>query len=282
MASGVFSGRRLVLATMHGKEQAIVPVLKEVCDCDIFVPSGFNTDCYGTFSGEIERACDPLETARMKCRDACAKYDCSLAIASEGSFGPHPYMPFAPADDEILVLLDLENNLEIKVRELTAATNFNGALLKSWEEAKAFAGSVLFPSHGLIARNEPGGSEYLCKGISNWEALQRLVPGVIEKYGQVFLETDMRAMYNPTRMATIGKAARKLADAMLRTCPRCNIPGFDIAEVMEGLPCELCGQPTKSTLLHVYSCQKCSCRQEKMYPNGKQKESPMYCDWCNP
>ncbi len=218
----------------------------------------------------------------MKCRKACSEYGYSLAIASEGSFGPHPYMYFLPADDEILVLLDLENDLEIKVRELTTTTNFSSALLKSWEEVVKFAGSALFPSHALIVRNGQGENEFMHKGINSWDYLEDLASQSFRKYGQVFLETDMRAMHNPTRMSTIEKAARKLADSILRTCPQCAVPGFDVADVVEGLPCELCGAPTKSTLFHVYACQKCSFRQDKMYPNGKTKESPMYCDRCNP
>lgn len=126
--SQYFTGRKIVIATMHGKEAIIGPVLKSELGVDFIVPINFNTDAYGTFSGEIERVVDPAEAGRIKCMAACELTGCDLAIASEGSFGPHPSMFFAPADDEILVLLDLKNNLEIKARVISTNTNFAGDL----------------------------------------------------------------------------------------------------------------------------------------------------------
>ncbi len=277
-----FSGRRLAIATKHGKEKVIRPALSILEGVELFVPEGFDTDAYGTFSGEIERSSAPLESARRKCTDACRAYNCTLAISSEGSFGPHPYLPFVHADDEILLLLDWENNLEIKVREITTTTNFNGQLLKNRAEVDAFAGKVLFPSHGLILRRDKDATDDLTKGVADIQTLDKLVNIYLSKYGQVYVETDMRAMYNPTRMEVIGRAARKLSDVILRTCPQCNTPGFDVADVVNGLPCELCGNPTKSTLSYIYICQKCHYSEDKMYPKGKTSETPMYCDYCNP
>lgn len=282
MKADFFSGRRLAIVTKHGKEKVIEPALSILEGVEFFVPEGFDTDVYGTFSGEIERNSAPLESARKKCIDACAAYGCTLAISSEGSFGPHPYMPFVHADDEILLLLDLENNLEIKVRELTTTTNFNGQLLKNHEEVDAFSKEVLFPSHGLILRRDKDTTDDLTKGVTDVQTLDRLVNTYLSKYGQVYIETDMRAMYNPTRMEVIGRAAKKLSDVILRTCPLCNTPGFDVTDVVSGLQCELCGNPTQSTLYHTYKCHKCSYTENKMYPNHKTAETPMYCDYCNP
>ncbi|RTY96888.1 hypothetical protein EKL98_16285, partial [Flavobacterium bomense] len=97
-----------------------------------------------------------------------------------------------------------------------------------------------------------------------------------------YIETDMRAMYNPTRMKVIEKAAFKLVDKIKSLCPKCRTPGFGIIDRREGLPCQQCHFPTRSTLSHIYSCQKCSYKKEEKYPNGKQTEDPMYCDICNP
>lgn len=282
MKTDFFSGRRLAIATKHGKEKVIEPALSILDGVELFVPVGFDTDMYGTFSGEIERSSTPLESARRKCMDACTAYNCTLAISSEGSFGPHPYLPFVHADDEILLLLDLENNLEIKVRELTTTTNFNGQLLKNHEEVDAFARKALFPSHGLVLRRDKDATTDLTKGVADIQTLDKLVNIYLSKYGQVYVETDMRAMYNPTRMEVIGRAAKKLSDVILNTCPRCNTPGFDVTEVVSGLPCELCSNPTKSTLSYIYICQKCAYSEEKLYPKAKTAENPMYCDYCNP
>ena len=101
-------------------------------------------------------------------------------------------------------------------------------------------------------------------------------------YGAAFVETDMRAMYNPTRMRVIEKATKKLADKIKTSCSVCETPGFGITEVRTGLPCQICNYPTKSTLSYRYSCLKCSYSREEKYPDGKFTEDPMWCDLCNP
>lgn len=277
-----FEGRRLVIATMHGKEQVIGPLLGEALGVDWFVADGLNTDHFGTFSGEVPRESDPLEAARIKCKTASGLHNCPLAIASEGSFGPHPSMHFVPSDDEIVVLLDLENRLEFKARVISTQTNFSGSLFHSWEAVKDFAGTVLFPSHGLIARQQKDDPEEMIKGIRSWEDLEKYARHFIDRNGAVFIETDMRAMHNPTRMNVIRQATEKLLVSALSACPDCATPGFDVTDVAEGLPCSLCGRPTSSTLAFIYICQKCGCREERKFPRGKQTEDPMYCNWCNP
>jgi len=73
----------------------------------------------------------------------------------------------------------------------------------------------------------------------------------------------MRAMYNPTRMKVIESAAIKLANKITSCCPNCNTPGFGVTDAKRGLPCEWCRFPTRSTLSHIYICQKCSYVKEK-------------------
>jgi hypothetical protein len=268
---------------MHQKESVIAPILEKALGVEIIIPdSSFNTDTFGTFSGEVERTVDPIEAAQLKCIKACQLYDCSLAVASEGSFGPHPTLFFVPGDDEILVFIDLENKIEIRARELSTATNFAGSLFTSWDDIKAFAAKALFPSHALILRSEKDDTTHLTKGIDSWEALEQHCSAYLSQYGQVFVETDMRAMHNPSRMRVIEAATQKLADKILSTCPQCHWPGFDVVDVRAGLPCSWCGSPTNSTLCYTYQCKKCNHTEEKLYPHGKQTEEPTFCDYCNP
>lgn len=276
-----FAGRKVVIATMHKKEEVIVPVLKQLGLIPV-IPKYFDTDRFGTFSGEIERLNDPLQTARLKCKAASEQYDCSLAISSEGSFGPHPGILFASADDEIVVLSDLQNGLEFKARIVTTNTNFYGAVMKSWQDVEQFANAALFPSHALIARKEKNALDGIVKGIHTWEHLREVALTYLHTQEQFFLETDMRAMFNPTRMKVIEEVTLKLLSSIRCLCPQCKTPGFDVIEVVAGLPCELCSLPTKSTLSHVLGCQKCNYTEERRYPHQKTCESPMYCDWCNP
>ena len=63
-----FAGRTLVVATMHGKERVIAPLLEERLGVRCVVPAGFDTDRYGTFTRDVARAGDQLEAAREKVR----------------------------------------------------------------------------------------------------------------------------------------------------------------------------------------------------------------------
>ena len=208
--------------------------------------------------------------------------NCDIAIASEGSFGPHPSLFFIPADDEILVLIDKKNGLEIIVRELNTETNFNGSDIKTEEELLAFAANANFPSHGLILRKSKDEYGDIVKGINSVEQLSKVFIELMNDFGTAFVETDMRAMYNPTRMKIIESATQKLIKKINTLCPICNMPGFGITDAKEGLPCEICNFPTRSTLSYLYTCQKCNYTKEEKYPKGKKIEDPMYCDYCNP
>ena len=70
----MFKDRRLVIATMHKKEQVIAPILESGLGVKCILPEHFNSDQWGTFSGEIERKHDPIETARQKCLKAKNSY----------------------------------------------------------------------------------------------------------------------------------------------------------------------------------------------------------------
>jgi hypothetical protein len=278
----MFSGRNLLVATKHHKESVIAPVLEQALGVKCLLAPDLDTDKLGTFTGEIERKDDPITTARNKCLLAMEFTDCDMAIASEGSFGPHPSIYFVPSDDEFLLFMDKRNNLEIIARELSTDTNFSGATVRDKKELYEFAQAVKFPSHGLIVKKAKHDFTGIEKGITDENKLVEVFDHFMKLHGSVYVETDMRAMYNPTRMKVIGKAAIKLADKINSLCPECATPGFDVTFAKPGLPCELCGFPTQSTFSFLYTCVKCGYTKEEKYPNGKQTEDPMHCDLCNP
>ncbi len=278
----MFQDRKLVIATKHEKEKVIAPLLEKELGVFCFINENFDTDLLGTFTGEIEREQDPVATARQKCLMAMELSNCDLGIASEGSFGSHPSMFFVNADDEFLIFIDKKNNLEIIVRELSTATNFNGKNIKSERELLAFAEASSFPSHGLILRKAKEDNHEIVKDITDIKHLKETFQTLFEKHGTVYAETDMRAMYNPSRMQVIETATKKLIEKIKSECPQCSKPGFGITEVKSGLKCNLCGAPTNSTLSYIFVCQHCACTKEEMYPHKKTNEDPMYCDYCNP
>ena len=135
----MFSGRTLLVATKHEKEKVIAPILERDLGLKCIISSVFNTDELGTFMGEVERRHDPITTARKKCLLAMELANCDMAIANEGSFGPHPSFYLLPADDEFLFFKDKKNDLEIIVRELSTQANFNAREIKSENELRDFA-----------------------------------------------------------------------------------------------------------------------------------------------
>ena len=282
MSTSLFKNRKLVIATKHQKEKVIAPLLEKNLGVNCFAMEGFDTDTLGTFTGEIERELDTISTLRKKCLLAMEASNCDLGVASEGSFGAHPSIFFASSDDEFLILIDKKNNLEIIARELSMETNFNGKEIKTEKELFDFAKNVKFPTHGLVLRKSEKDFTQIIKGIIDSAVLKQSFEKLLGESNSVYVETDMRAMYNPTRMTVIENATKKLVDKLKSCCPQCNIPGFGVTEVKKGLECSSCGSPTNSILSFIYSCQKCNFTKEEMYPHKKTIEDPMYCDYCNP
>lgn len=278
----MFQNRKLLIATRHKKEAAIAPVMEKELGVICFNEEVFDTDSLGSFTGEIPRLLDPVSAAREKCLRAMELSGCDLAIASEGSFGPHPSLYFVPADDEILVLVDKLNGVEIVAREISTETNFLAATVTEEKDLLEFARNAGFPEHGLILRRSPNDHEHLFKGIREKQELLSIFEKLRLISDTVHVETDMRAMHNPMRMEVIRKASIKLAEKALSLCPHCACPGFAVSSGKEGLPCDLCGNPTRSILSHIWRCQRCSFEKEEFYPHGKTSEDPGFCDYCNP
>ncbi len=280
--AGFFEGRQLVIASMHQKEQVLQPLLEASLKVKVAVADGLNTDLLGTFSGEIARIADPLTTARKKCELAMQRTGCDLAIASEGSFGPHPSAFFLPANEEWLLLVDKKHRLEIHARHLSTATNFAGQAFSSLEELESFTSKVGFPSHGLILRRSKDSTEGILKGITDPEQLRTAAKNILEKQGAGYVETDMRAMFNPSRMRVIEETAILLLKKLNTTCPNCQLPGFAVTAVEPGRPCSLCGTPSSAALAHLLVCSHCQHQEKVLFPLGKKTEDPQYCQVCNP
>ncbi len=282
MAQDFFRNRKLLIATKHGKEAVIAPLLEQHLDVRCFTRTDLDTDSLGTFTGEIARHTDPVTTVRKKCHWALEQSDCDLVVASEGSFGSHPSLYFLPADEEFLMLVDIKNNLEIVAKVLSTETNFDGAEVRTEAALLDFAEKAQFPSHALILRPTQDSKDSIYKGLKRKEELLDTFHRLQQEFGSTHVETDMRAMNNPSRMRVIALAAKNLVEILHHSCPQCATPGFAVRETKKGLPCENCGLPTPSIKSVVYSCQKCGNQQEKMYPNGKEYEDPSYCNFCNP
>lgn len=267
---------------MHDKEKVMAPILENELGVHCFLSEGLDTDSLGTFSGEIPRVMDALATARKKCTLAMDLANCDLAIASEGSFGAHPEVFFASADEELVLLVDRKNQIEILGRSLSFATNFSGKIIYTETELWDFAAQARFPSHGLILRPSQETTSEVVKGITSPEVLLKAFRFFKTQHDSLFIETDMRALYNPTRMEVIKAATHKVVQNAVSLCPKCATPGFSVTDVRLGLPCSWCRGATNSVLSHGYECQKCAHTTEKQYPHQKKTEDPQFCNYCNP
>ncbi|MBC7498062.1 hypothetical protein H7170_00295 [Candidatus Gracilibacteria bacterium] len=278
----MFAGRKLIIATKHKKETVMAPILEKELGVKCFIDESFDTDILGTFTGEIERKGTPIATLREKCIRAMKANNCDLGVASEGSFGSHPLIPFIHADDEGIIFIDSKNNIEIIAREISMSTNLNGKEIKNQKELTEFSESTKFPSHALILRKSRKQNTDIYKGITEKTELDKIFDFLFSKYGSVYIETDMRAMYNPSRMLVIQKATENLIEKIKSLCPHCQMPGWGVTDVIKGLECSLCGNHTDSILSYIYECTHCHFKKEEMYPHKKTTEEPTYCGYCNP
>ena len=277
-----FKNRILLVSSMHAKERAIAPVLEPALGVTCFTDTTFNTDRFGTFTGEITRTASPLDTVRIKCREGMQQAGCDLAIATEATFGPHPGLWMIPAHHEIMMLIDERHGLEIHVSTISTDTNYASSSASSEEELLAFARKAGFPAHGLILQSSTPGKKEIAKGITHQEELLTVYRNMMHAHGDVRVETDMRAHLNPKRMSVIRDLTGKLLIKINQECPACHAPGFGVDQLIAGLPCRDCGMPTRSAISKMTTCACCGHTVEQKYPANKMTEEPGYCPACNP
>lgn len=276
----------MILTTKHAKSIAIAPPFWSRLEASILEYVA-DTDQLGTFSGEVERSGSALDCARRKCEWALEKLGDKVdyALASEGSFGPHPFLPYLPCDEEILYFIDRKRGFHLHLSQLSEQTNYNMTQVQSWEALLAFARTAQFPSHGLIIRpNDRATQEPVFKGIQSKNELEAAyeVSRLYSEQGTIWVETDMRAKFNPTRMQVIGQLADRLADRLSCLCPSCHTPGWGKVDAEKGLPCRRCGYETELTKYEIDGCVLCTYRTIRGRPDGLTQADPGYCPVCNP
>ena len=279
-----YTGACFVLTTKHHKSLAVAPAFERILKASV-IEYVVDTDLLGTFSGEVERVGSALECARKKCELGVKSAGADFALSSEGSFGRHPMAPFLPADKEILYFIDNRKRFSLHESIFSTDTNYKMTSVTFFDDAMLFAEQALFPSHALIVRPsrlEENGAIF--KGIQNKADLQEAFIQCRKQSAEdgVWIETDMRANFNPTRMKTIEHLAEKMAKRLSSLCPRCEAPGWGMVGSKPGLPCEGCGMPTHEVKSDVYCCAKCGYKELHNFPKGKSKASMAQCAYCNP
>ena len=284
----LYDSRICRVVTLHRKEDAIRPSFESILGMKT-IPFEINTDLLGTFSGEVERKLTPKLCAKEKCLTALKMLpteslsDC--LIASEGTFGPHPHIPFAVSGFEILYFMDCKLDFELYISRIFPSTNFASAPFSDWVNIMETVPKWGFPTHALIVRPNIWNHDLpIFKGIAHLTDLEKsfYTCRQLSSDSKVWIGTDMRAHKNPTRMETIATLAETLAHQLNCLCPSCNTPGWGIVRHVPGLPCSDCYQPTE--LIHhiEYGCCKCAYLEKKPRKNGLTFAGPEHCPSCNP
>jgi hypothetical protein len=270
---------------MHAKERVMAPILRDELGLTIELAKGLDTDRFGTFSREVPRTGTQMDAARAK---ILAGFECTpgarVGLASEGSFGPHPEMPFWAIGRELVLLIDRQSGLEVCGWDVSSDTNFSQEVVRDVAAARAFAERVMFPEHGVILigcqEESPAPALMVDKSIQDFPGLEISVTKALRSFGAVSIEADMRAHRNPTRMAAIARATRDLVRRFNRRCSQCSGPGFDVVTLVPGLPCAWCGEPTSCSVAEVLACKLCGHREERKA--AVTHADPGQCASCNP
>ncbi|MCS6981723.1 MAG: hypothetical protein N2110_05915 [Flavobacteriales bacterium] len=278
------TGHSVAFLTKHGKETIVAPILAQA-QLMVHVVGGFDTDQWGTFSGEVERPASQRETAVMKAKKALELCpEATLGLGSEGAFHPHPANPFITMNTEMLALVFRNNLTSVVGVAQSTEVHFCSEDVQNEKELKTFIQKSGFPEYGIILKLEVDGriiatekecltSEALAEGF------QRLRS---KGLGRVIAETDLRAHRNPARRQVIHAAALDLLARWNTLCPRCGGHGFGFSEIVPGLPCAFCHFPTRLPKREVWKCPHCGVEEYRKPAHGLLAADPSVCSVCNP
>ncbi|MFN7015030.1 MAG: DUF6671 family protein, partial [Bacteroidia bacterium] len=133
-----FENKCFSVATKHKKEIVFSTVFIHLGLS--YVPAlEIDTDVLGTFTGEVERKYNPLETALHKAKLLTKELNSvDFIVANEGSFGPHPYMPFVASDSEVILLYDVKADNYFYFHDVSTETNFREKDIASYNQLHEF------------------------------------------------------------------------------------------------------------------------------------------------
>jgi hypothetical protein len=277
-----YFGEKIVLTSKHEKLKLLKPAFDKYIGCKLFEVN-LDTDQLGTFSGEIERIAPPRETAIQKARLGMKETGLLIGIASEGSVGPDPVVPFIHSDIEHLVLVDDEKGVVISETYRSFDITLATFTITPGQDLAAFLQKANFPDHGLIVRPNTQKKGNCIKGITHLEHLLEAIDksSKISPDGLVVIESDLRAMHSPSRQKNIEEVGSLLAKRVSQLCPQCQIPGWGRVGYEKGLHCSECGLENQHAIRQeILGCVKCEHTElGKVVAN---KLDPAQCNFCNP
>jgi hypothetical protein len=278
----MYFNRTASVLTKHGKELVLNEILQPSTGLKIKHTDAYDTDLLGTFTLEAARYGSQLDAARKKAQIGMELVGTNLGLANEGAFVADPHTGMLSWNYELVILIDQVLELEITGFYNGPAQNAH-AYVSNWEELEKFSQTALFPSHHLVIKPT---DEYHPESIKNISDIKQLKhafewASTHSSKGVVYVENDLRAFANPTRMEGIRQATIDLAKKMNSLCPACKTPGYWIKDIQRGLPCKACGMPTKQEIAKIWGCLKCD-YQDSEGMKVIQFANPSLCSHCNP
>lgn len=275
-----YSGRSAALATRHAKDTAIAPVFRDALGLEVVVVD-IDTDAFGTFTGDVPRADTPLNTAIAKARAGMVASGLVIGLASEGTIGPDPLMPFATADIETIVFVDEVRKIVVSETTRSIDTIAVRETVTGDTDLSAVLARADFPNHGLIVRPPNPQVGPIVTGITDQTVLETAISECTSAFGAAVVESDLRARFSPSRMRAIRDCATLLAQRLATPCPECASPGWGRVEPARGLPCSACGTFVETVIrADLFGCP--ACPEVREVPRPEQAVQPRWCPVCNP
>lgn len=276
----MYRNTKILCCSKHHKHKAFVEPFREQLNSEVHDNCDFDTDTLGTFTGDVPRLLTPKETVVKKAYAGLSSSHYDYAIATEATFTPHSSIPMLTIHHEIAVFVDVKRKAEYFVQRSSTETNFNKQEAATEDEVKQFWDTIGPPGHGIIV-SPPGLPHYFVKDIKTLDDAISEYNNIKNNFNveKVLLQTDMRAMQNPMRMAVIQELAHEMAERLRTKCPQCQHYGFGEYEKIFGKPCCDCGTPTLTRHGYHLKCTFCS-HIEAQLDDGCAL--PTYCPKCNP
>ncbi len=277
-----YQNKECMFPTMHRKHEVVAPIFNELLGLEVTAVE-VDTDQFGTFSGEVARVLPVKDTLRKKIESGFGTKDGQIAVASEGSISPHPYIPFVTANMESLMFVDKEKGFELTVSHLSTDIVAEKMEVSDYSELNHFLLKADFPNHGLMVIPKDPIQLEVCKGIRDESELAEAIKVLVGKsrVNRVVVQNDFRAHMSPTRMKNIGDCARKLAIRIAQKCPKCSQPGWGAVSSIYDARCEYCESKLKS-VVSGYQNGCVTCDYVEVEELDDVSNSSKWCDFCNP
>jgi len=227
-----YSGKVAIISTKHAKSIAIAPPLWNTLGMST-LEYVWDTDKLCTAGDQRDSEKAIIERAREKCEMAFYRLGpkADYIIATEGSFTTRSTGAFSRGHTEVIYFIDRPRKLHLHLSLASNNTNFNRARISSLDDLFAFAEQADFPSHFLLMR--PSGhfsSNPVQRQIERYKDLAKTFLRLSKHSPDrtVWVETDMRAWANPSRMQVIRDLSNVLAMRLLRLSNETFVAGSSV------------------------------------------------------